>query len=147
MLYTGTKGAISAATVDGKSMQEQSFSFNTVEAGTYKLVILKPGKYVPKIVEVTVTGSSLEVGQQKLWLYGDVNYDGTVDGSDVLQINRYIANKTSVFTKGDTQEQSDRINAANVTAINGADSTIDGSDVLQLNRYIANKTSVLNAAK
>lgn len=89
--YVGTKGTISAATVDGKSMQEQSFSFDTVAAGTYKLVIFKPGKYVPKIISVTVDSSDKNLGQLKLWLYGDVNYDGKIRTGDATQINLYLA--------------------------------------------------------
>ena len=82
VVYTGTKGTITAATVDGKAMQSQGFSFAGVANGTYKLAIFKPGKYVPKIVTVTVSGSDADMGTQKLWLYGDVNYDGRIDATD-----------------------------------------------------------------
>ena len=146
VLYTGTKGAISAATVDGKSMQEQSFSFNTVEAGTYKLAIFKPGKYVPKIVTITVDGSSKDLEQLKLWLYGDVTYDGKVNSmGDVLNINRYISGLSSIFDKGDEATKKDRFNAANVTAITGTDTVINSmGDVLNINRYIAGLSSILD---
>ena len=96
-IRTATKGGITDVTVDSKSMKSQTFIFEGVEAGTYKLVILKPGKYVPKIVEITVSTETVDVGQQKLWLYGDVTYDGNVNADDVLQIRRYVANMSSTI--------------------------------------------------
>ena len=145
--YTGTGGTITAAMVDGKAMKSQSFSFSTVPAGDYKLVIFKAEKYVPKIVEITVGTTDYTCGQLKLWLYGDVNYDGMVDSADVLQMNRYITYKTSIFGKGDAQEQAERFEAGNITAIKNTDTIIDGSDVLQVNRYIAGKSSMFDAVE
>ncbi len=106
---TGTKGDITAATVDGKAMKSQAFSFEGVADGTYKLAIFKPGKYVPLIKTVAVSGGALDVGQVKLWLYGDVNYDGQVKSNDVLQINRYINGQQSLFDTGDDETKSMRI--------------------------------------
>ena len=88
--YTGTGGAITATTVDGKSMKAQPFSFGTIPAGSYKLVIFKPGKYVPKIVPITVESTALNLGQLKLWLYGDVNYDGAVKTIDITMARQYF---------------------------------------------------------
>ena len=79
---SGAEG-VKADTVDGKSMKAQPFSFGTIPAGSYKLVIFKPGKYVPKIVPITVESTALNLGQLKLWLYGDVNYDGAIKAIDV----------------------------------------------------------------
>lgn len=145
--YTVTKETISSTTVDGKAMKAQTFSFDTVPAGDYKLVIFKPEKYVPKIVPITVESTALDLGQLKLWLYGDVNYDGVVDSADVLQMNRYTTYKTSIFGKGDAQEQAERFEAGNITAIKNTDTIIDGSDVLQVNRYIAGKSSMFDAVE
>lgn len=95
--YTGTKvGTITDVTMGGNAMKSQSFRFTGVTPGNYKLVIFKPGKYVPKIVSVTITGEQA-LGEQKLWLYGDVNCDNAVDTNDVLQINRHINSKGSLF--------------------------------------------------
>lgn len=140
--YTATKGGITKNT-DG-NRYNQTFSFSGVASGQYKLAIFKPGKYVPKIVPITVEGSPLDLGEQKLWLYGDVTYDGIVDHIDVLQINRKIANLDSIFDAGSSQEQKDRFTAANVTAINGTDTILDYMDVLQINRKIANLGSVFD---
>ena len=136
-LYTGTGGAISATTVDGKSMQAQTFSFDTVAAGEYKLAIFKPGKYVPKIISVTVDSTDHDCGQLKLWLYGDVNYDGKVTATDATQVLRYFNNKSpNVFTSGTAQDQADRLLCADV---NG-DKHVTGTDATQIRRYFNNKT-------
>lgn len=88
--YTVTKETISSTTVDGKAMKAQTFSFGTIPAGSYKLVIFKPEKYVPKIVEITVGSTALDLGQLKLWLYGDVNYDGAVKTIDITMARQYF---------------------------------------------------------
>ena len=87
---TGTGGTITATTVDGKSMKTQTFTFDTVAAGSYKLVIFKPDKYVPKIVSITVGTTDYTCGQLKLWLYGDVNYDGAVKTIDITMARQYF---------------------------------------------------------
>ena len=135
--YTGTacteKGTIAAS---GKQYG-QSFTFGNVAAGEYKLAILKPGKYVPKIVAITVGSEDLALGEMKLWLYGDVNYDGKVNATDATQILRYFNNKApNAFTSGTEQDQADRILCANV---NG-DKNINGTDAIQVRRYFNNKT-------
>lgn len=141
--YTGTKGTIAAATVETKSMQAQSFSFAGVANGTYKLAICKPGKYVPKIVTITVSGSNVDMGQQKLWLYGDVNYDGSVKSNDAAQINRYVNNKSSVFDSGDAQTKAERTLAADVNT----DGSVKSNDAAQINRYVNNKSSTFSLLK
>ena len=88
--YTGTvctsKGT---PTASGKQF-EQTFQFDTVAAGSYKLVIFKPGKYVPKIVPINVSTTDYDCGQLKLWLYGDVNYDGAVKTIDITMARQYF---------------------------------------------------------
>lgn len=135
--YTGTGGAISATTVDGKAMQAQIFSFGTIPEGNYKLVIFKPGKYVPKIVPITVDSTDHDCGQLKLWLYGDVTYDGIIDGTDAVQIKRRFAGKTpNAFTSGAAGDLNDRLLCADVNF----DEVIDGTDAVQIQRYFAGKT-------
>lgn len=134
--YTGTvctsKGT---PTASGKQF-EQTFTFDTVAAGDYKLVIFKPGKYVPKIVSITVESTALDLGQLKLWLYGDVNYDGKVNGTDAVQIQRSYASKIpNVFSIGSEQDISDRKLCADVNH----DGKINGTDAVQIQRYYANK--------
>ena len=135
--YTGTDGTISDVTVDGKAMKSQSFSFSTVPAGDYKLVIFKAEKYVPKIVSITVESTALDLGQLKLWLYGDVTYDGIIDGTDAVQIKRRFAGKTpNAFTSGAAGDLNDRLLCADVNF----DEVIDGTDAVQIQRYFAGKT-------
>ena len=138
--YTGTKSTISDTTVDGKAMKVQTFSFDTVAEGDYKLVIFKPKKYVPKIVPITVESTDLDLGQLKLWLYGDVNYDGKVDTNDVIQVNRHVNTKGSLITVGTADEIAEK---KLICDINN-DGIIDTNDVIQINRYINTKGSLFN---
>ena len=139
-LYIGTGGTISDVTVDGKTMKSQSFSFSTVLAGDYKMVIFKAEKYVPKIVPITVESTDLDLGQLKLWLYGDVNYDGKVDTNDVIQVNRHVNTKGSLITVGTADEIAEK---KLICDINN-DGIIDTNDVIQINRYINTKGSLFN---
>lgn len=95
--YTGTvctsKGT---PTASGKQF-EQTFTFDTIPEGNYKLVIFKPGKYVPKIVSITVGTDAYTCGQLKLWLYGDVTGDGKIRTGDATQIYKYLASENSKF--------------------------------------------------
>ena len=134
LAYTPVKGGM-IANADGKR-HDQTFTFQTIPAGDYKLVILKPGKYVPKIVPITVGEADYDCGQLKLWLYGDVNYDGKVNAADSTQVLRYFnAKSPNVFSQGSAQDQADRLLAANV---NG-DSIINAADSTQIIRYFNNK--------
>ena len=141
---TGTKSTISDTTVDGKSMKAQTFTFDTVAAGSYKLVIFKPDKYVPKIVPITVESTALDLGQLKLWLYGDVNYDGAVTIADYTQVLRYAGGKTSVFDAGNDVTKADRFVAANVIE-NGTG--VDIGDYTQILRRVGGKTSIFDTFK
>ena len=136
--YTVTKETISSTTVDGKAMKAQTFSFDTVPAGDYKLVIFKPEKYVPKIVEITVGTSDYSCGEQKLWLYGDVNYDGAVKANDATQITRKVNKLGSIFDTGDSQTQKERLIAADVNC----DGQIKGNDAAQIERHVNKLGSV-----
>lgn len=126
------KGTITDTKVDGKAMKEQSFSFDGVEAGEYKLVIFKPNKYAPKIVSFTAGSSAVELGQQKLWLYGDVTYDGKVNAVDATQILRYVVKKRS-FDK-------EQLSVADVNQ----DKKTNAVDATQIKRYVVKKSSALD---
>ena len=141
--YTGTGGAITATTVDGKSMKAQPFSFGTIPAGSYKLVIFKPEKYVPKIVEITVGSTALDLGQLKLWLYGDVNYDGQVLANDATQIIRKANGVGSIFDTGDTLTKTDRVTAADLNE----DGVIKTNDAAQITRFANGLGSTFNNFK
>ena len=130
--YTGTGGTISDVTVDGKTMKSQSFSFSTVPAGDYKLVIFKAEKYVPKIVEITVGSTALDLGQLKLWLYGDVNYDGKVKAGDATQILKYTSYKRT-FSE-------EEMLAADVNN----DGKIKAGDATQILKYTSYKASAFD---
>ena len=138
--YTVTKETISSTTVDGKAMKAQTFSFDTVPAGDYKLVIFKPEKYVPKIVEITVGTSDYSCGEQKLWLYGDVNYDGAVDNVDAGQINRYVAGIGNVFSKGTATERTERLIAGDINC----DGDVNNVDAGHINRHLAGVGSLFS---
>ena len=140
---TGTGAAVTAMTVDGKRMQAQAFHFDTVAAGKYKLVIFKPERYVPKIVPITVDSTALDLGQLKLWLYGDVNYDGWVLANDATQIVRRANGIGSIFDTGDTATKADRITAADLNA----DGTIRTNDAAQITRFVNGLGSVFNNFK
>ena len=103
----------------------QTFTFEGVAAGTYKLVILKPGKYVPKIVEIEVGTETFDAGQQKLWLYGDVNGDGVVNGNDIQRLYAHI-------TKSNVIEDSEALLVADANA----DGTINGNDIQRIYAHI-----------
>ena len=129
---TGTGGAITATTVDGKSMKAQPFSFGTIPAGSYKLVIFKPGKYVPKIVPITVGTTDYTCGELKLWLYGDVNYDGKVKAGDATQILKYTSYKRT-FSE-------EEMLAADVNN----DGKIKAGDATQILKYTSYKASAFD---
>lgn len=145
LAYTPVKGGITANS-DGKRY-DQTFSFSAVTPDSYKLVIFKPDKYVPKIVSITVGTTDYTCGQLKLWLYGDVNYDGKVSVIDATQTQRYAAGKSSKFTEGTLQDIEDRKLAANVTEPKNHDNRIDVVDATQIQRYIAGKTSTFESMK
>ena len=140
---TGTKSTISDTTVDGKAMKVQTFTFDTVAAGNYKLVIFKPDKYVPKIVEITVGTSDYSCGEQKLWLYGDVNYDGKVLANDATQIIRKANGVGSIFDTGDTLTKTDRVTAADLNE----DGVIKTNDAAQITRFANGLGSTFNNFK
>lgn len=142
VVATGTNGSIAAQTVENKAMKVQEFSFSEIEEGTYKLAIFKPGKYVPKVVEITIS-DDLTMDVVKLWLYGDVNYDGRILANDAAQITRRTNNLTSVFDSGTDQDKADRFLAADVIANN----QILANDAAQVTRRTNNLSSIFDTFK
>ena len=145
--YTGTACTSKGTPAASGNQFAQTFQFDAVTEGDYKLTIFKPGKYVPKIVPITVGSTDHDCGQPKLWLYGDVNYDGKVSVIDATQTQRYAAGKSSKFTEGTLQDIEDRKLAANVTEPKNHDNRIDVVDATQIQRYIAGKTSTFESMK
>ena len=86
--YAVEKGEITL-NADGKR-HNQAFSFAAVPNGSYKLAIFKPGKYVPKIVTVTVDSADADLGEINLWLKGDVTGDGKVNIGDVRRLSAHV---------------------------------------------------------
>lgn len=121
----------------------QGFAFRNLKAGNYKLAIYKPGGYVVKIVPVKIDGV-VDLGRVKLWLYGDVVYDGVIQESDAQQLQRYIVGEQSVFGSGSPEDESDRLKAANVGIFSDGDAELESGDVLQIRRYIAGLPSVFS---
>ncbi len=143
--FTGTPcDSKGTPTASGKQFA-QEFRFDTVAAGSYKLAIFKPGKYVPKIIPISADGESVELGEQKLWLYGDVNYDKNVNTTDATQALRYFTQKNpNAFTQGTEQDQADRFIAANVNR----DKAVNVTDAAQMLRYFTQKTpNIINNYK
>lgn len=66
LAYTPVKGGITP-NADGKR-HDQTFTFDTVAAGEYKLVIVKPGGYLPSITSINVTGGNYLAGTIQLHL-------------------------------------------------------------------------------
>lgn len=122
----------------------QAYRFEKVKSGTYKLAIEKKGKYVVKIVPVTVEQEEVNVEVQQMWLYGDVTGDGVVNTTDANQILRYISKEKSVLTSGQEEQITDRKLAANVTAYSQKDTSIDTTDANQILRYISREKSIFS---
>jgi len=128
---------VATTTVTGNS---GTYTFEGVEAGSY---VIKVSKSRHALREYAVEVADADVAQDLLiWLYGDVTGDGVVNNTDVMQINRYNTNNTSVFNQ--TANSDYRFKVANVTAITGTDTVVNNTDVMQINRYNTNNTSVFD---
>ena len=85
--YTGTACTSKGTpTASGKQFA-QIFSFDTVAAGSYKLVIVKPGHGL-WIEELTVNTDNITDKSIRLYKMGDVNKDGKVNGTDALWVRQ-----------------------------------------------------------
>ena len=70
-----------------------AYKFENVSAGTYTLKVEKKG-HAPWTEEITV-GSAAVAKDVTVYLYGDVNRNGTVTSTDALQISQHIAGTRS----------------------------------------------------
>ena len=85
--YTGTACTSKGTpTASGKQF-EQTFTFDTVAAGDYKLAIVKPGHGL-WIEELTVNTDNITDKSIRLYKMGDVNRDGKVNGTDALWVRQ-----------------------------------------------------------
>ena len=98
-------------------------------------MIFKPEKYVPKIVSITVDTTDYTCGQLKLWLYGDVNYDGAIKAIDVTMARQYFKGNLSSLT----DEQICAID------MNG-DGSIKAIDITILRQYFKGNISTIPIA-
>ncbi len=135
LAYTAAKGGMTQ-NADGKRYN-QTFSFQDVTPGQYKLAIFKPGKYVPKIVPITVESTAVNLAEQKLWLYGDVTYDGKITTADGLAVYRKCAGVPSAFN---LTTDPDILMAADIN-IDGRVTTADGTAIY---RKVAGQTSAFD---
>ena len=89
-IYTGTACTSKGTpTASGKQF-EQSFTFDTVAEGDYKLAIVKPGHGL-WIEELTVNTDNITDKSIRLYKMGDVNRDGKVNNTDVLWVRQNSA--------------------------------------------------------
>ena len=128
---------VATKTVTGNS---GTYTFEGVEEGAYTVKVSKT-KHAPREYEITV-GDSNVTQNLAIWLYGDVNCDGIVNAGDTLQINRKVANLSSVFNQ--TADADYRLKVANITNITMNDNIINASDTLQINRKVANMSSIFD---
>jgi len=88
--FSGTVcGSKSVPTASGKQYA-QTFTFDTVAAGDYKLVIVKPGHGL-WIEELTVSTDNITDKSIRLYKMGDVNRDGKVNSTDALWVRQSSA--------------------------------------------------------
>lgn len=77
----------------GSAPYSQNYSFPAVPAGTYTLKVEKKG-HAPWTEEITVATTAI-AKDVTVYLYGDVNRNGTVTSTDALQISQHIAGTRS----------------------------------------------------
>ncbi len=116
------------------------YSFAEVPAGNYTVRVSK-SKHCPREYTLSI-GTENETLDLDVWLYGDVNRNGTADGSDASQILRMYAGMKSIFDQGDDATRAYRRMVANVNGITNGNPTVDGSDATQILRNYAGLPSV-----
>jgi hypothetical protein len=119
-----------AVKADGR--YERCFKVEGLDAGSYKLAVVKPGKYTVPVVPAEIDGT-FDVGTLALRLFGDINNDGKVRAGDSTQVCRYIAGNRS-FTE-------EEFLAADISC----DGKVRAGDATQICRYIAGNTSAFDA--
>ncbi len=135
-LMSGTD-ILATKTVKGKS---GTYTFEDIAEGNYTVRVSKT-KHAPREYSAVVAGADV-TQDVEIWLYGDVNSDGVINAADILQINRKIANLSSLFNQVATVDY--RTKVANITSITMNDSILNSIDTLQINRKVANMTSIFD---
>ena len=112
--------------------------------GIHVLIVLIEIHFILVGIAEALDGEAVELGEQKLWLYGDVNYDKNVNTTDATQALRYFTKKNpNAFSQGTEQDQADRFVAANVNR----DNAINVTDAAQMLRYFTKKPNAINNFK
>ncbi len=127
---------VDTKTVTGNT---DTYIFEEVEEGTYTLRVSKTKHAVREYV---VEANDDITQDATIWLYGDVTADGIVNSVDILQINRKIANLSSVFNQAVNADY--RLKVANITNVTSGDNIINATDTLQINRKVANLSSIFD---
>ena len=123
-----SKGTIEA-NADGKR-SDQTFSFEAIPDGTYKLAVYKPGGYVITIKTIDVAAADV-VKDVELWLLGDVNLNGKINSTDVSRLFKYV--------NGQITLSEDELSVSDVNG-NGK---INSTDVSRLFKYVNGQISSL----
>lgn len=135
-LLSGTE-VVATTTVAGNS---GTYLFEDIAESDYTVRASKT-KHATREYEVAVTGKDV-TQDVEIWLYGDVTGDGVLNSTDILQLNRSVANLSSVF--GQAANAAYRFTVANITNITMNDSNLNSIDILQINRKVANMTSIFD---
>lgn len=86
-LYTGTGGEVT----ESNSGYTQSYTFDSVAAGSYKLVLAKDSnQFVPHIKAITVDANAQELGELNVNRLGDVSGDGKINVRDVAMVHAFV---------------------------------------------------------
>ena len=99
-----------------------NYSFDTVPAGTYTLKVMKKG-HAPFTKEITV-GDSDVTENVTVYLIGDVNGDGAINGQDLQRLYEHIKGENPLS-----------VEALPLGDVNG-DGAVNGQDLQRLYEHI-----------
>lgn len=116
------ENVVDTRTGTGRSM---AYSFESVAEGTYTLLVEKSG-HAPYTKEITVEADAV-TENVTLYLYGDVNGDGSTKSTDRVYLARYLAKWTDYRT----------LKVYEAVADLNADGKIRATDGVILARYLA----------
>ena len=106
----------------GSVPYSQTYSFDTVPAGTYTLKVEKKG-HAPWMEEITVDTAAI-AKDVTVYLWGDVNKDGEINGQDLQRLYEHL--------KGENPLPAEDVSLGNV---NG-DDTVNGQDWQRLYEHV-----------